>query len=74
MKIRAETKIIRSARSRVGIDDDKSLAELIGIPYPTFRYRLKRPETWRNYELKALIKVTHMADEDIVTIVKGGMQ
>ena len=64
-------RIIRSNRERAGISSDRKLSERIGLKYPTFRVRMKDPGGWKLYELKSLIRTTHMPDEDILALVRG---
>ena len=64
--------IIRSNRERAGIRSNKELAERIGIPLSTFNYRISHPGTWIQYELRELVKVTGMPDEDLVLLIRKG--
>lgn len=64
--------IIQSAARRVGICDNKALAEATGIKYQTIaRNRSKDPSTLRGFEFGSIVRHTAMKDEDIVEIVRS---
>ena len=68
-----EREIIRSARERVGITSDLELMKWTGLKYSTFMHqRRSDPGSYILRELRQIIKVTGMSDEDIVKLVRGG--
>ncbi len=67
-----ERKVIRSARERAGIMSDRELTEKAGIPYSTYmQQRRTDPGSIILREMRRIIKVTDMKDEDILAWVKG---
>lgn len=51
--------------------DTKGLAKRAGMKESTFYSRLASPSTFRLDELRTIVRVTHLTDEEILTIVRG---
>lgn len=72
MKNTMERQILRSNRERVGITSDKEFAKQLGFSYSTYVHQRKQnPASFILYELRAIIRLTNMPDEDILALVKG---
>lgn len=70
MKQSAKT-IIRTNRERSGIRSDSELARVTGIKYRTLLRRMEDPGSMLLCEIRALVKKTHMGDEDLLALIKG---
>lgn len=64
-------KTIKKKMIDAGIDNFKDLAKMIGMKYDTFLVRMKNPETFRAYEIRALVEALNLSNEDIIDIVRG---
>ena len=41
------------------------LARRLGMPYPTFRYKMKRLNAWKVPEFRKLMSVLNLSDEEV---------
>lgn len=65
-------KTIRKAMIDADISSIMELSEATGIPYSTLTHERKdSPQTFRGYELGAIIKATNMKTEYMVEIMNG---
>ena len=63
---------INVAMAGANIHNTLQLAERIGIPPTTLYYRMQNPETFRLSELQEIARVTHMKDELLLSLIRGG--
>ena len=63
--------LIEEYRVRAHIDSIEELAGRTGIDVQRLRKRIKEPQTIKLFELKALDKILHFKDEDLLKILKG---
>lgn len=63
--------LIEEYRVRAHIDSIEELAGRTGIDVQRLRKRIKEPQTIKLFELKALDKILHFRDEDLIKILKG---
>lgn len=66
-----ETKTIKTAMLRNGIETRKALSEELGMKDQLMRDRFLNPSGIRLYELRSLIESLRLTDAEILTIVKG---
>lgn len=62
-------KLLRRYMIEYDIENFKELSRETGIDYQTLGDRLKRPELFRAYELKALREILHLTSEDILLLI-----
>lgn len=53
------------------IDTMKELSDISGIPRRTLYDRIKEPQSITLFELEALDKALHFADEDLLNVTRG---
>ena len=63
--------LIEEYRVHNHIESVDELAQRTGIDVQRLRKRIKDPQTIRLFELKALDRILHFRDEDLLRIVKG---
>lgn len=60
--------LIKEYMTRLRIEDFKTLAKMCGIDYQTFQRRIKHPENFRMFELRAINDILHFESEDLIKI------
>ena len=63
--------LIEEYRVRQHIESIEELALRTGIDVQRLRRRIKDPGSLKMFELKALDKILHFSNEDLVKILKG---
>ena len=63
--------LIKKYMAEQHIDSLDELSKATGIARRTLFYRIADPRTFKVFELEALDKVLHFADEDIVKLARG---
>lgn len=63
--------LIKKYMAEQHIDSLDELSKATGISRRTLFYRISDPRTIKVFEIEALDKVLHFADEDIVKLAKG---
>lgn len=67
-----ERQIIRKCAAACGITSSQELSEATGIPKSTLDHsRAEDSGTYRVWELRRLIKITKMTDQDIIDFVRA---
>lgn len=69
----AETrKIIRTAQTRSGYDRNQAkLCKMTRIAERTFKRRMADPGEFKLKELRRIIMITHMLDDEILKLMRG---
>lgn len=68
----ATEKIVHRYMNELDINSIQELSRITGIDYQRLNNtRLKKPETFRVFEIRELIKALNLTDEDIINIVRG---
>lgn len=67
-----EAMIIRACCQRAGIRTDGELSKQLGLSRVTVSQgRMAKPGNWLLSELRVIVKITGMSDEDILELIRG---
>lgn len=64
-------KIIKLHMIDADISSFRELSERTGIDYQRLNKRVKSPETFHIYEIRALDRLFHFTDEELLSLLRG---
>lgn len=68
MRNRAFEAAVKYHASLLGLHNDTEIAEFLGLPPPTFRYRMKNKNAWSYEELSRMFKKLRFSKESIAEV------